>query len=67
MFYFDGNQWQLMKKKITYTKTVTEYDNDTARFPSDAVIEDVSLTEEQWIRYEAVKGQTMIGIKELTE
>ena len=67
MFYFDGNQWQLMKKKITYTKTVTEYDNDTARFPSDAAIEDVSLTEEQWIRYEAVKGQTMIGIKELTD
>ncbi len=67
MFYFDGTQWQLMTKKITYTKTVTEYDNDTARFPSDAVIEDVALTDEQMDRYETVRRESVIGIRELTD
>lgn len=65
MFKFNGETWELYKKKVTYTKTVTEYDDVTDRFPADAVITDNTLTDEQMIRLEAVKHISTIGLDDL--
>lgn len=57
MFYFE-NGWKPYEKKVTYTQTVTEYDNDVTRFPEEVTIEDNILTDEELERLEVVKHST---------
>ena len=57
MFYFE-NGWKPYEKKVTYTQTVTEYDNDVTRFPEEVTITDNVLTNEELERLEVVRHST---------
>lgn len=64
MFYFDGEKWTPFEKRVTYTQTVIEYDNDVSRFPADSLIEDNTLTDDELARLEAVK-HSKVSLDEL--
>lgn len=66
MFRFDGTQWVPFTKKITYTQTVTAYDDYISAYPADATVEDFTLTDEQMARLETVKHLSL-SVEDLTE
>lgn len=60
MFYYkDG--WKPYEKKVTYTETVTAYENDTAQFDGkdNLVISDNTLTDEELARLEVIRHEDM--------
>ncbi len=64
MFYFDGEKWTPFQKRVTYTQTVIEYDNDVSRFPADSLIEDNTMTDDELARLETVKHSN-VSLEEL--
>ena len=64
MFRYDGIRWVPYRHKITYTQTLEVYDDILSPYPADAVVEDVTLTPEQWERLKAVTDE--IPISDLT-
>ena len=60
MFYYkDG--WKPYEKKVTYTETVTAYENDTAQFQGkdNLTVTDLTLTDEQLARLEVIRHEDM--------
>jgi len=66
MFRFDGAQWVPFSKKITFTQTVTAYDDFVTDYPANATVEDFTLTDEQMARLETVKHLSL-SVEDLTE
>ncbi len=64
MFRFDGTRWVPYRYKISYTQKFEAYDDISATYPEDAIVEDVTLTPEQTKRLEAVAD--VIPISDLT-
>ena len=60
MFYFNEG-WKPYDKKVTYTETVTVYENDTAQFDgkTNLVITDNVLTNEEVGRLEVIRQMDM--------
>ena len=60
MFYYkDG--WKPYEKKVTYTETVTAYENDIAQFQGkdNLTVTDLTLTDEQLARLEVIRHEDM--------
>ena len=60
MFYYkDG--WKPYEKKVTYTETVTAYENDIAQFQGkdNLTVTDMNLTDEQLARLEVIRHEDM--------
>ncbi|WFF71995.1 carbohydrate-binding protein [Proteiniclasticum sp. QWL-01] len=68
MLYFDGIKWRPYTKKVSYSQIITEYDDDATRFQglSDLKVEDVTLTDEQLGRLEAIKHVYNLGSEEVS-
>ena len=64
MFYYDNGRWTPFAKKVSYTETIVDYDNDTYRFEGkdNLVVEDLALTPEELIRLETIKNVDRISL-----
>lgn len=68
MFYFTEGVWTPFKNKFTYTVIETTYGNvDTLEGVDNLTMEPITFTEEQLMRWEAVKNIESIGQKQLTK
>lgn len=67
MFYYDGNRWRPFNKKVSYTQTVTEYDNDTSRFEGldNLQITDNLLTDQELVRLEIIKNVSNMSLRDV--
>ena len=69
MLKFDGEKWQVYKKKVSYLAPYSFY-TDEAELDSswiDAKVENIQLTEEQQKRLSQVETFESAGIDELTD
>ena len=69
MLKFDGEKWQLYKKKVSYLAPYSFYTDEVEVDNSwvDVEIETLQLTEEQQKRLEQVSNFENAGIDELTD
>ena len=69
MLKFDGEKWQLYKKKVSYLAPYSFYTDEVELDNSwiDAKVESIQLTEEQQKRLNQVETFESAGIDELTD
>ena len=69
MLKFDGEKWQLYKKRVSYLAPYSFYTDEVEVDSSwiDAKVENIQLTEEQQKRLSQVETFENAGIDELTD